>query len=264
MAIDILEHNRKAWDKEVERGNQWTVPVGPEEIEQARKGMLNILLTPTIPVPLEWFPPLKNSDVLCLASGGGQQGPLLAAAGATVTVLDYSPKQLAQDAFVAKRDSLEVKTIQGDMANLHMFEDRSFDLIVHPVSNTFVPNVKPVWQEAHRVLRPGGVLLAGFTNPIIYMFDHDLLDREGVLQVKYSIPYSDIDDLPEDMLNRNIDQKIPLEYSHTLDDQLGGQLAAGFWITGFFEDRLDEAEDDLLTKLAPFFIATRALKPPSD
>jgi SAM-dependent methyltransferase len=260
MEIDILEHNRRAWDKEVERGNQWTVPVSPDQIEDARRGIFKILLTPTIPVPMEWFPSLSNCDVLCLASGGGQQGPLLAAAGANVTVLDNSTKQLAQDAFVASRDSLEIKTVEGDMANLHMFGDASFDLIVHPVSNTFVPDVKPVWREAHRVLRPGATLLAGFTNPLLYLFDQDLLDREGILEVMHSIPYSDIEALPEEKLSQYIEQKIPLEFSHTLDDQIGGQIAAGFLISGFFEDRFAEVEEDLLSNLAPLFIATMALK----
>ena len=34
--------------------------------------------------------------------------------------------------------------------------DESFDVVFHPVSNVFAPRVRPVWQEAFRVLRPGG------------------------------------------------------------------------------------------------------------
>lgn len=261
MDIDILEHNRLAWDKEVERGNQWTIPVNNEEIERARLGNFKIFLTPTIPIPKEWYPPLKDCDILCLASGGGQQGPLLAAAGANVTTLDYSTRQLARDSLVAERETLEIRTIQGDMADLHMFPNESFDLIIHPVSNTFVPDVRPVWLEAYRVLRHGGTLLAGFTNPFAYLFDQDLIERENILQVKHSIPYSDVESLPEERLRRHLEEHIPLEFSHTLDDQIGGQIAAGFSITGFFEDRFDEGEDDLLSEYVPFFISTRALKP---
>ena len=80
--IDVTAFNKNAWNKEVEKGNEWTIPVSPEEIADARKGIFKILLTPTKPVPSTWFPPLKGCRVLCLASGGGQQGPLLAAAGA--------------------------------------------------------------------------------------------------------------------------------------------------------------------------------------
>jgi hypothetical protein len=74
----IRDHNRAAWDAEVARGNPWTVPVSREDIARARHGDWDIVLTPTIPVPKDWFPPLQGADVLCLASGGGQQGPILA------------------------------------------------------------------------------------------------------------------------------------------------------------------------------------------
>src|SRR6185295_686017 len=103
--------------------------------------------------------------------GGGQQAPILAAAGAIVTTLDFSPKQLAQDRLVAERDGLTLTTVQGDMTDLSMFADESFDLDFHPVSNTYVPEIRPVWREAYRVLRCGGSLLAGFINPINFVFD---------------------------------------------------------------------------------------------
>jgi 2-polyprenyl-3-methyl-5-hydroxy-6-metoxy-1,4-benzoquinol methylase len=112
---DILDYNRRAWDRQVERGNRWMVPVGPEEVARARRGDWRIVLTPTRPIPGDWFPPLKGLDVLCLASGGGQQSPILAAAGANVTVLDNSPEQLAQDRLVADRERLVIETVQGDM-----------------------------------------------------------------------------------------------------------------------------------------------------
>lgn len=82
--MDILAHNRDAWNQEVAKGDIWTRPVKPEEVANARQGALKLLLSPTRPVPASWFPELKNKKVLCLASGGGQQGPLLAAAGAAL------------------------------------------------------------------------------------------------------------------------------------------------------------------------------------
>ena len=100
------EHNRKCWDALVDQGNEWTRPVDSDTIAAARRGELNLLLTPCKPVPAEWYPPLKDTPTLCLATGGGQQAPALAAAGAVVTTLDNSPKQLEQDDFVAKREGL--------------------------------------------------------------------------------------------------------------------------------------------------------------
>lgn len=73
--MDIRSYNREAWNKEVEQGNPWTIPVNHEQIQQAREGNWSVVLTPTIPVPVNWFPDFKGKTVLCLASGGGQQGP---------------------------------------------------------------------------------------------------------------------------------------------------------------------------------------------
>src|SRR5262245_26720253 len=124
----ILRYNQRAWDRQVERGNRWTVRVPADEVARARNGEWRIVLTPTIPVPAEWFPPLAGKDVRSLASSGGQQGPILAAAGGNVTVFDNSAAQLAQDRLVADRDGLAIDTVQGDMADLSAFIDSSFDV----------------------------------------------------------------------------------------------------------------------------------------
>ena len=146
----LLQYNRQAWNEQVAKKNRWTLPVTPDEIERARNGDWNIVLTPTKPVPREWFPDFKSqeSKVLCLAGAGGQQTPILAAAGASVTVFDNSENQLAQDRMVAERENLKIETVQGDMADLSCFDNESFDMIFHPCSNTFVPDIRPVWKEA--------------------------------------------------------------------------------------------------------------------
>src|SRR5204862_6104831 len=124
-----------------------------------------VVLTPTRPVPREWFGDLDGAPVLGLASGGGQQVPILAAAGARVTVLATPPGQLARDREVAEREGLEIRTELGRMDDLSRFADGSFALVFHPASNVFAPDIRPVWRECVRVLRPGGRLLSGFANP---------------------------------------------------------------------------------------------------
>jgi SAM-dependent methyltransferase len=256
--MDVRSYNRDAWDRQVEEGqNPWTIPVSVEEIAAARRGEWQIILTPTKPVPPEWFPDLKGLDVLCLASGGGQQGPILAAAGAKVTVQDNSPRQLERDRMVAARDGLDIRTLEGDMRDLSALADASFDLIVHPVANVFVPDILPVWREAYRVLRPGGVMIAGITNPVLYIFDSDAMDQ-GKLEVRYSLPYSDLTTPNEEYRQRAIEQGWTLQFSHTLEEQLGGQMQAGFLLSGFYED-VDPTQP--LSKYMPVFFATRAVKP---
>jgi SAM-dependent methyltransferase len=256
---DILLYNRRTWDRQVVRGSPYTVPVSSEVVARARNGDWSIVLTPTKPVPPDWFSPLVGLDVLCLASGGGQQAPILAATGAKVTVFDNSPAQLAQDRLVADREGLEIETVQGDMADLCVFPEARFDLIIHPVSNVFVPDVKPVWREAFRVLKPAGVLLSGFMNPVHFLFDNFALER-GEFQVAHRIPYSDHESLTGEDRSRLAEQDAPLEFGHTLADQIGGQIAAGFALTGFYED-IDP--DIILGKYIPSYVATKATKPSS-
>ncbi len=215
--VNIARYNSEAWDQEVELGNAFTKPVSSELIQKTKTGHWEISLTYKKPVPHDWFPELKGLRVLCLASGGGQQGPILAAVGARVTVFDNSEKQLKQDRYVAERNDLDIQTVKGDMRDLSIFSNGSFDLIVHPVSNGFIPNVLAVWKEAYRVLTPKGVLIAAFGNPLLHIFDEEQYEK-GILKVSYSIPYSDIENLPKEQLQRKLKTKKPLEFGHTLED----------------------------------------------
>ncbi len=257
--FDPIAHNREAWDLQVASGNEWSVPVSPEVIARARAGDWSVVLIGYQPVDRTWFPAdLAGLDILCLASGGGQQGPTLAAAGANVTVFDNSPGQLAQDEMVAAREGLAIRTVQGDMRDLSVLADSSFDLVFHPVSNLFCPEVEPVWRECYRVLRPGGALLAGFLNPDIYLFDREAEDTRSELIVRHKLPYTDETCLTPEEYAKLIAERQPLEYSHSLDEQIGGQLRAGFSITGFSEA---PHHAGVTAAYMRAYIATRSLKP---
>ena len=254
--FDPVAHNRAAWDREVEADNEWTRPVGPEVIARARAGDWSVVLIGYQPVPRDWFPAdLAGVAVLGLAAGGGQQGPVLAAAGARVTVFDNSPRQLARDQEVAGREGLVLRTVLGDMRDLSALPDSGFDLVFHPVSNVFCPDLAPVWREAFRVLRPGGLLLSGFMNPDIFIFDVGALER-GEFVVRHALPFSTLDLPVAERQEYYADG--PVEYSHSLTSQLGGQMAAGFSLT-----HLAEAPHhaDATQRYMPGYIATRAVKP---
>ncbi|MEW6094713.1 MAG: class I SAM-dependent methyltransferase [Chloroflexota bacterium] len=255
--INIRAYNRYAWDYQAAHGNKFTVPVMPEVIAAARRGEFSVLLTETKPVPRDWFPAsFKRIDLLGLACGGGQQGPVFAALGANVTIFDNSPAQLEGDRQVAKREGLSIRIVEGDMRDLSVFPDASFDLLFHPVSNVFCPEIRPVWREASRVLRKGGLLLAGIANPVYYLFGTTLEDQEA-LTVRFKIPYSDLEAFSEEELRAYMDDGTPLEFGHTLTDQIGGQTEAGFAITGFYEDI---CPDSPISKYHPSYIATQAVK----
>jgi len=205
--LDIRKYNEEAWDKKVDEKSPWTMPVDSESVEKARNGQWSLILTPVKPVPESWFPgypDLTGCNLLGLASGGGQQGPILAAAGATVTVFDNSPAQLAQDRFVADRDNLQLSTIIGDMTDLSCFDNAVFDLIFHPVSNCFIADPEPVWREAFRVLKPGGSLLSGIMNPDYYVFDFQKAEENGLLEARHPLPYSDLSHLTKQELSAQL------------------------------------------------------------
>lgn len=243
------------------------MPVDATAIERARAGRPEIVLTPNKLVPLEWFPQLVGCNVLLLAGGGGQQAPTLAAAGATVTVVDLSDEQLALDQQVAQREGLKLTTIRSSADDLSMLSNEAFDLIVHPCSNSFFSNVQPVWAEAARVLRSGGTMLTGFCSPVMFLFDFEEL-TQGRLTVRYPLPYSDIDSLPSEQLKKLLDDQEPLMFGHTLTEQIGGQLSAGFAMSAMYEDRWsdsakplpEDSEYQLLDRYISSFIATRCEK----
>ena len=257
--IDPVAYNRAAWDKQVDGGNEWTIAVGPDIIARARAGEWSVVLIGYEPVARDWFPAvLRGIDLLGLASGGGQQGPVLAAAGANVTIFDNSPRQLKQDRAVAEREGLSIRTVEGDMRDLGVFADASFDLIFHPVSNVFCPDLAPVWRECFRVLRPGGALLAGFMNPDVFLFDMEAQEQRGELVVRHPLPYSDLTHISAEERVRVFGADAPLQYSHTLTKQIGGQIEAGFVLTNFIEAPHHTGPT---AKYMSGYFATRAVKP---
>ena len=171
--MNYADINAATIDRWIENGWAWGKPIDHETYERALRGDWDVLLTPTKPVPHAWFGDLKGKKVLGLASGGGQQMPIFAALGADCTVLDYSEAQLESERLVARREGHAIEIVRGDMTKPLPFADETFDLIFHPVSNCYVREVKPIWRECFRVLKPGGRLLCGVDHYINYMVDEE-------------------------------------------------------------------------------------------
>ncbi|UTH74487.1 class I SAM-dependent methyltransferase [Chromobacterium sp. IIBBL 290-4] len=256
----LIEHNRGVWDSQARADCEWSRPVDAAAIRQARGGDLSACrLTPSA-LPAGWLDPLRGKEVLCLAAGGGQQAPLLAAAGARVTVLDVSDEQLARDRQIAAREGLALRLEQGDMSDLSRFADGSFDCVFHPISNLYVPDVKPVWRECARVLRPGGSLLASFYNPVLFVADRDpAYAEQGLIKPRFAIPYSDLRDLPAEERAAKLARGEALVFGHSLADLIGGQTAAGLLIRDYLEE-CQPRPRFLIDRYLPTFIATWAVK----
>lgn len=250
MDNKYIDINSKFFDKWVEEGWEWGQPISHEIFENAKNGSWFVVLTPTKEVPKEWFCEMKNSKILGLASGGGQQMPIFTALGANCTVLDYSEKQLLSEIEVAKRENYEIKTVRASMTETLPFEDESFDLIFHPVSNCYIENVLPVWKECYRVLKKGGILLAGLDNGINFIFDDD----ETTLVHK--LPFNPLKD--KQLYELSIKNDWGIQFSHSIDEQIGGQLKAGFILTDIYEDTNNYGK--LHDMNVPTFFATRAIK----
>lgn len=242
--------NAATIDRWIEEGWEWGTPISHETYVKATEGKWDVVLTPTRPVPHEWFGSLAGKKVLGLASGGGQQIPVFAALGAECTVLDYSEKQLESERMVAEREGYPVSLVRADMTKPLPFADESFDLIFHPVSNCYVEEVRPIFRECFRVLKPGGILLGGFDNGINYILD----EKEEYLQ--NCLPFNPLKN-PEQM--RQLEAAGDgVQFSHTLEEQIGCQLEAGFLLTDVYEDT--NGAGRLHEHGIPTFWATRAVK----
>ena len=243
--------NADTIDRWIREGWEWGKPISHECFDRAKNRNWDVLLTPTKPVPHEWLGELKGKRILGLASGGGQQMPVFAALGAICTVLDYSPLQLESERMVAGREGYDIRIIRGDMTKRLPFEDGEFDIIFHPVSNCYVEDVRPIWKECFRVLKPGGRLLSGTDHYINYIVDSE---ENRIIN---SLPFNPL---------RNPDQRKQLEaedagmqFSHSLEEQIGGQLEAGFRLIALYEDT--NGEGRLHEMNIPTFLAMLSMKP---
>ncbi|MDR3276870.1 MAG: class I SAM-dependent methyltransferase [Treponema sp.] len=253
MDRNYTDINAQTIDRWVEEDWEWGRPISRETYAKALAGDWELLLTPIIPAPRDWFPPLKGARLLGLASGGGQQMPVFAALGADCTVLDYSEKQLASERMVAAREGYSINIVRADMTEKLPFADGSFDIIFHPVSNCYIEDVHHVWRECYRVLKSGGILLAGMDNGLNFLFADD--DRLP-LTVAYKLPFNPLKDPA--LLETCRKEDMGIQFSHSLEEQIGGQIRAGFILQDLYEDR---ANVGLLREYVPQYIATRAVKP---
>ena len=248
--MNYQDINASTIDRWIVEGWEWGKPIDHETFVRALQGEWNVLLTPLKPVPHEWFGNLKGKKILGLACGGGQQMPVFTALGAECTVFDYSEKQLESERLVAEREGYSINIIRGDMTKPLPFADDTFDLIFHPVSNCYVKDVKAIWKECRRILKPGGTLLSGVDHYINYIVD----DSER--NIVNSLPF---DPLVNEEHRKQLEKDdAGFQFSHTLEEQINGQLEAGFTLLELYEDT--NSSGYLHDLNIPTFLAMRSKK----
>ena len=249
--MNYQDINAATIDRWVDQGWEWGKPIDHETFLKAREGEWALKLTPTRAVPRQWIGDVRGKRVLGLASGGGQQMPVFAALGADCAVLDYSPRQIESDLRVAEREGYAIQAIRGDMTKRLPFEDETFDLIFHPVANCYVQDVLHVWRECFRVLKPGGYLLSGTDHYVNYIVDEK---EERILN---RLPFDPLKNPDQMALLQKDDAGV--QFSHSLEEQIDGQLNAGFILMELYEDT--NGEGRLHEMNIPTFLAMRSRKP---
>ena len=259
--MDYLKFNKRFWNKWSEKRGPWSQRYSKERIQKARSGIVEMGVTTEKLIPRNWLPEKwKGLNVLGLAAGGGQQIPLMAAAGANVTSFDFSEEQLKRDLEICKEEGLTITTQQGEIEDLSVFSGESFDFILNPVSTCFTKNIRKVYEEVYRVLRPRGGFITGFPNPIFYSLNKDY-DETKEMKLVYPVPYSAVKSLSKKETENVIKDSGSFEFGHSLSDLIGGQTRAGLKITGFYESYWGKKFPTIIDTIFPTFISTKADKP---
>lgn len=227
--MEYTEINAATIDRWCREGWEWGKPLSKEKYEAAKLGQWDVLLTPTRPVPHGWFGgDIRGKRLLGLASGGAQQMPVFAALGADCAVLDYSESQIESEREYAAREGYAIDIIRADMTKPLPFEENSFDIIFHPVSNCYVRQVEPIWRECARILKKGGRLLASFDNGVNYLVGED---EERII---HKMPFDPLNDPA--LMEECVRDDVGVQFSHTFEEELGGLLRAGFRLCDLYED----------------------------
>lgn len=229
----IFETVEKNIDNLAEQEVLWSRCVSDEEMRSAKDGKIDLHLTHTKKLPADWLPSsVKGLKILCLAGAGGQQAPILAMAGAEVTVLDLSEKMLDRDRLMAEKYDLDIRCVHGNMCGMDCFADSTFDLIVNPASLMYVPDVSVVFRECGRVLKKGGTLILAAPAPVFYLCDW--VEEGGYYKACNRMPYRSYE---------HAGQEEWIEFGHTMEEYLGGLAAAGFVISGYMEEQSEDITD---------------------
>lgn len=221
---EIREHNRAAWDRMAREGHRFARP--------ARQADLDSPLA-SVDGPGWLGGDITGQRVLCLAAGGGRQGPLYAAAGAIVTVVDISDEMLQLDREFAAQRGIDLRTVCASMDDLSPFPNQSFDIVIHPVSTCYVQDLGAVYREVARVLVPGGIYISQHKQPVSLQTDVANTGPGYLIRHEYYRGQP----LPPIQRSNLVREPDTWEYVHSLESIIGTMCRAGFVIEDLSEPR---------------------------
>jgi ubiquinone/menaquinone biosynthesis C-methylase UbiE len=108
-----------------------------------------------------------DKDILEIGCGGGQNTIVLSKWGARSVGLGISEKQIEHAKKLAKKEGIRVPFHLGDMQDLHIFKDDSFDAVLSSFAIEYAENILSVFYEVFRILRKHGFLVFVTSHPII-------------------------------------------------------------------------------------------------
>jgi SAM-dependent methyltransferase len=225
----VQHHNTKAWDALARQSHRLTRPAGDADFTDPLRTV----------DPFGWLGgSIAGKRLLCLAAGGGKHSALYAAAGALVTVVDLSGEMLTLDRVVAAERGFNIKVVQASMDDLAMLPVGAFEIVIHPVSTCYVPDVLAVYREVARVMAPGGLYISQHKTPTSLQAEVQPGPRG---RYELSEPYYRNGPLPP-VLDSPHREPGTLEYLHRWEELLGGMCRAGFVIEDLHEPCLAKAD----------------------
>jgi SAM-dependent methyltransferase len=256
---DLARHNQARWNALARAGVSFSRPFLDLDAASSRR----------LVDPYGIMGDVQDKEVLCLASGGGQQSAAFALLGARTTVLDLSDEQLDRDRAAAAHHGVAVDIVQGDMRDLSRFTGGRFDVVWHAYSINFVPEALPVLREVTRVLAPGGFYRIEFANPFVFEVDERSWTGEGYLLRRPYVDGAEMVDTTWDVWAEDgstIRIEGPREFRHAMSTMVNGMVAQGLVILGLWEAESPHPAaapgtwDHYMTVAPPFLTVWTALR----
>lgn len=218
---DYRQINESAWDQMAREQNRLAKPARKQDFEDPL-GTVD---------GSGWLGgDVSGKTVLCLAAGGGRQGPIYAAAGGIVTVVDISQEMLELDRKVAAEKNFSIRTVKASMDALNEIGDAEYDIVIHPVSTCYVESIEKVFAEVARVTRPQGTYISQHKTPTSLQ-----VQTQSTAGYQIQVPYYRQQPLPPTQTRNLVREPGTYEFIHRWEQIVGGMCRAGFVIEDLTE-----------------------------